>query len=178
MKEIEVKAKVKDKELILSKLKEMNIELQDPITQKDIVFIPKQFEGKPPLGTNVLRIRDQDGKLTFTLKQPQKNELDCIEKEITLDNAQQMHDIIIMLGFKVYAEFSKTRRKAKYNGLEICLDEVSGLGSFIEVERLAEEGDAEKIQEELFAFLMKLGVSKEDQVMKGYDTLVYLKNNG
>jgi adenylate cyclase class IV len=56
------------------------------------------------------------------------------------------------------------------------LDEVDGLGSYIEVEKMSDE-DGEKIQNELFDFLQILGVSKEDRVLKGYDTLMWLKNN-
>jgi len=54
----------------------------------------------------------------------------------------------------------------------ICLDEVEGLGSFIEVEKTSAE-DGEAIQEELFNFLESLGVKREDRVFKGYDTLKY-----
>ena len=68
------------------------------------------------------------------------------------------------------------RKKAKYNDMEICIDAVEQLGSFIEVEKLS-EGDSLQIQEQLFTFLESLGVTKEDQVIKGYDTLMweYLK---
>ncbi|MDP3762811.1 MAG: CYTH domain-containing protein, partial [bacterium] len=59
---------------------------------------------------------------------------------------------------------------------EICLDEVDRLGSFVEVETFSDDGDPEKIQEEIFKFLLSLGVKPEDRVREGYDTLVYLKN--
>ena len=70
---------------------------------------------------------------------------------------------------------NKKRRKCRYNEYEVCLDEVEGLGNFIEVEKIT-EGEGEVIQRELFNFLMKLGVNKEDKIEQGYDTLMYNKN--
>jgi len=55
--------------------------------------------------------------------------------------------------------------------VEICLDEVENLGSFIEVEKMS-DGDSKQIQEELAEFLGLLGVSPKDRVTKGYNTLM------
>jgi adenylate cyclase, class 2 len=130
-----------------------------------------------PLGTNVLRIRKAKGKIIFTLKQAQKNELDCIEKELEITNAKEMKDILEILGYKESVHVHKTRLKATLNDMEICLDEVKDLGSFIEVEKLTDEVDGEKVQNELFDFLQTVGVKKEDRVTRGYDTLMWLKDN-
>jgi hypothetical protein len=40
------------------------------------------------------------------------------------------------------------------------------------MEKLAKEGDSEKIQEELFEFFKRLGITNEDRVFWGYDTLM------
>jgi hypothetical protein len=51
------------------------------------------------------------------------------------------------------------------------------LGEFIEVEKMTEEVDGEKIQEELFQFLETLGVSRSDRALHGYDVLLNQKKN-
>ena len=176
-KEIEVKAKVKDVLVLKSKIEKLGSVLSDPIIQDDTVFI--NFTGdftKSAPGTNFLRIRKAKGKILFTLKQSQKNDLDCIEKEVEISDAVQFKEALELMGYHEAVQVHKTRMKTKYNGMEICLDEVQGLGSFIEVEKIT-EGDGEVIQDELFQFLQTLGVQKEDRVMIGYDTLIYLKNN-
>jgi adenylate cyclase class 2 len=76
------------------------------------------------------------------------------------------------MGYKEAVRINKTRVITHYNGCEICIDEVEGLGSFIEMEKLAKEGDSEKIQEELFEFFKRLGITNEDRVFWGYDTLM------
>jgi len=175
--EIEVKAKVKDFETIKNKLREIGCILSEPIIQDDYIYnkkgidIRKEYDGSP-----ILRIREQGEKILFTLKKNRNNELDCIEKEIEVNNRNILNDIIELLDYECTVEVHKTRVKGIYNDYEICLDEVNGLGSYIEVEKMSDE-DGEKVQNELFDFLQTLGISKEDRVFKGYDTLMWLKNN-
>ncbi len=46
---------------------------------------------------------------------------------------------------------------------------------FIEVEKLSDAENDEAVQEDLKAFLLSLGIGKDDIVTKGYDTLLYEK---
>lgn len=87
-----------------------------------------------------------------------------------------MKGAIELLGYHQAIHVVKTRTKTKYQDMEICLDEVEELGSFIEVEKIV-EGEGETVQNELFGFLETIGVSKENRVLKGYDTLLYIKQN-
>jgi adenylate cyclase class 2 len=175
--EIEVKAKIKNLDNIISKLEEIGCVLNQPVAQDDCVYNKKGISPKNHShGTPVLRIREQVGKITFTLKKNRNNELDCIEKEVNVSDKNKLEEIIKLLDFEKTVEVHKKRRRGEYNDYEICLDEVDGLGSFIEVEKMTDE-NGEKIQNELFDFLQTLGISKEDQVFNGYDTLVWLKNN-
>ena len=175
--EIEVKAKVRDFEEIKDKLKKIGCILSEPIIQDDYIYnrkgvnIRKGYDGSP-----ILRIREQSGKVIFTLKKNRSNELDCIEKEIEVSDKEILKDIFDLMDYESTIEVHKKRIKGVYNDYEICLDEVDGLGSYIEVEKMSEE-DGEKVQAELFEFLQGLGVSKEDRVFNGYDTLIWLKNN-
>lgn len=174
--EIEVKAKVKDFEIIKNKLKEIGCNLSEPIIQDDYIFNNKNTNLREGYdGSSILRIRKQYGKTLFTLKKNRSNELDCIEKEIEVSSHEILKDIIELLNYESNVEVHKKRIKTNYKDYEICLDEVEGLGSYIEVEKMSEE-DGQKIQNELFDFLKTLGISKEDQVFNGYDTLIYLKN--
>lgn len=178
-KEIEVKARVGDMEAITRKLVEFDCKIGEPVEQRDTIFVASDygaFEEFHP-GKNLLRIRESKGKYLFTIKQPQVNELDAIEHETEILDPKEMREAILLMGLEERCRVNKVRRKANYNGWEICLDEVEGLGSFIEVEKIAEDEDAEVIQEELFKFLETLGVKRSDRVTSGYDTLVYLKNN-
>lgn len=176
-KEIEVKAKIKDLGSVRSTLENLGCVFSDSVTQDDIYFVNfdddfSVFKTK----ANFLRIRKTRGKIIFTLKQPQSNELDCIEKEFEISDEQQCREAIEIMGYHEVVRVSKTRARCSYNGIEISLDDVQGLGAFIEVERITDE-DANKVQDELFTFLQTLGVNKDDKIMQGYDTQIYIKNN-
>ena len=83
------------------------------------------------------------------------------------------------MGYKSAVQVKKTRKTAKYKDFEICLDFVEDLGDFIEVEKIAgENADSGQIQNELFEFLLNLGIRNENRVTQGYDTLIFLKEAG
>lgn len=175
--EIEVKARVKDFKAIKNKLIELGCVLSEPIIQDDYIYNKKGLDIKNGYhDTSVLRIREQSGKIIFTLKKNRSNELDCIEKEIEVNNKDILKDIFELLDYEKTVEVHKKRIKTNYKDYEICLDEVDNLGSYIEVEKMSDE-DGEKVQNELFDFLQTLGISKEDRVFNGYDTLIWLKEN-
>lgn len=177
-KEIEVKAKLVDEEAIKQKLVDLGCVFSEPIDQDDAWFVnfTTSYTTFMPK-TNFIRIRKSKGKVLFTLKHPQANELDCIEKETDVSNEKELRGILEMLGYHEVVGFHKRSMKAEYRDYGIYLDEITDLGSFIEVEKITEESDGEKVQEELFIFLESLGIKREDRVVNGYDTLVYIKNN-
>lgn len=178
-KEIEVKARVRNPQQLFDNLKAQKITLSEKIIQNDETFVDDNFGdyAKLQTGKNILRIRKSNEKYIFTLKQPQKNELDCIEKETDITDPEEFKDALILMGYKPIVKINKVRRKAKYYDYEICVDEVEGLGTYIEVEKITDENDdSEKVQAELFQFLETLGIDKADQEMHGYDTLIYLNN--
>lgn len=177
MNEIEVKARVKDFNLLMNNLKKLDCVFSELIIQDDYIYNKKGLDIKSEYhDTPVLRIRKQNNKILFTLKKNRSNELDCIEKEIEINNDAILTDIIELLDYVKTVEVHKSRIKTNYKEYEICLDSVKNLGDFIEVEKKSDE-NGEKIQNELFDFLQTIGIEKEDRVFKGYDTLLCEKDN-
>lgn len=173
--EIEVKAKVSDLNRLASQLEAMGCAISEPIVQHDEVFINYTAPyDQMSSGSNFLRIRQGNGKILFTLKQPQVGELDCLEHEVEISDADEMRQAILLLGYHKAIEVHKTRRKTMCQGYEICLDTVEGLGDFVEVEKITENEDPETVQVELFDFLKQFGITDSDRVLRGYDTLLYL----
>lgn len=177
-KEIEVKAKVEDFIQLLEKLSGLGCQFSESVRQEDKIFtnFPDNEFAKFKPGINFLRIRKSGGKILFTLKQSLVNELEGIEKEVEVNDAKELEEILELMGYHEAVQVTKMRRKAKYKDYEICLDDVEGLGSFVELEKITDE-DSEKVQSEMMDFLLGLGVEAEDRILNGYDTLVWLKNN-
>lgn len=177
MREVEVKAKVVNKDILQSKLTDLGIVLGDPIFQKDTIFVPEGQSALPVShGIRVLRIREQGGKFLFTLKYSVTDNLDKVERELEISDPTVLSQIILDLGFVHIATVEKMRRKAQIGELEICVDEVNGLGVFIEVEKLVDGEDVTGVQDELGRFLGTCGISDENRVYDGYDVLMFKKD--
>jgi len=175
--EVEVKVRLTEdskKEL------EEKFSFSEEVNQKDTVFTdPKTAVSydQSKLGAVFARVRNSGGKIIFTVKKPQTGELDCIEKETVIEDPHQMKDAIEMMGYVEAVKIEKSRRLAKHEDYTLSLDEVVGLGSFLEVESLVEEDkDGGEVQKEIWEFLISIGLSKENEETKGYDTLIYLNS--
>jgi adenylate cyclase class 2 len=181
--EIEIKAKLVDKDAVMAKLQALGCEFSPVKTQDDMVWVENMGDMATFLANKVfLRIRIQNGeKVIMTAKQSKTNleggaeNLVKREHEVVVDSAEEARGILAMLGLKEAVRAVKKRQTAEHNGYEICIDDVEGLGAFIELEKIADEKDAAQIQKEMSDFLQSLGVSPEDQVHKGYDILMLEK---
>ncbi len=178
VKSAETKAFLLEKEKFLMHMENFGARFSVPESQFDRYFTKdkKDFEVFRPK-ENFLRIREERGKIFFTLKQPQTNELDVIDKTVEVGDKEVLIEIILLLGYQEIISVSKIRQTASYNGWDLCIDVVEGLGDFIEVKYMGEDnaGEIQKKQKEL---LFSLGVSESAVTLSGYDTLLYKKEKG
>jgi adenylate cyclase class 2 len=178
MREIEIKLKAGNLEAVATKLEELGCTLSKPKTQEDINFVHKDdvrwYESSGE-GWIYPRLRIQnDTVLTFTVKKPLTNEMDCIEHEIQIDDGEALKAMMEMFGYRQGVAVKKTRRSCAFQNYTITLDKVDRLGSFIEIERVVDDGDAEKMQEEMFVFAKEMfGLERDTRLMKGYDILIH-----
>lgn len=173
MREIEIKVRVHDKAQALAALDKLGIKLSEPKKQHDVVYSrPGAIDNDP--GENWLRVRtENDSKVIFTLKRSVTGELDSIEHEVVVDSGAEITAIIGYLGYELFSDLTKIRQKAKCGDIEICFDEVPGLGTFMEAEKLcAEDVDNTMVEAELWDLFGKLGLTKADQETSGYDVLM------
>lgn len=178
MREIEIKARVANKQALLALLMEQGIDVGAPVTQHDRVFGmigPNEDDGDNDLPW--LRIRsemqDEATKHIFTFKKSVTNQMDSIEHETEVFDDGELEKIITRLGFVPYSDLVKTRQKARLGDIEICIDTVDGLGDFIEVEKLTEDHvDYDVIAMELWSVLNDFSISRDDHVTDGYDILM------
>jgi len=76
------------------------------------------------------------------------------------------------MGYRPTVRIAKTRRMAPLDDCSLCIDEVEGVGGFLELERMApDHADAQAIQADLAVFVSSLGIAaiRTDQT---YDSLV------
>ncbi len=179
MREIEVKVRVESLGAIRAALKQKGVRLSEPVTHHDIVW------GLPgvPSGTDDpwLRLRTEtkgnEVRHLFTMKRSVAGrQLDSIEHETEVSDPEALVGIVENINFALYSDITKTREKAHYGDIELCLDNVDGLGEFVEAEKLTvDDADFQAVTSELWGFLESLGASRHDEVTDGYDVLVNRK---
>ena len=83
-----------------------------------------------------------------------------------------MHCAILAMGFSPTVRIVKLRRTGTLGDLVLCVDELEGLGVFLEVERMVpDDVPGEAVQDELSRFVASLGIETE-RTGQTYDSLV------
>ncbi len=180
MKEIEVKAHLKDREKVVKELEELGAIFSAPIKQIDTVYTRIIGNIEEYLkNDHFVRIREKsDGRYIFTVKKPKaiKENLVKTEYETEVKDAKELKQALFLMGYQLSNKVTKVRYAAKFKDYEICLDDVEELGSFIELEKMVDDSvDDVPVLEELKSFLFSLSVESTDEVQKGYDVMMVEK---
>jgi len=125
-----------------------------------------------------LRVRShtQDGRVEacVTYKGPKQDARSQTRTELESGAAspETMRTILERLGFRKVLEVRKNRRGFCRSGMNLCLDEVDGLGRFLELEIVAPDGtegaQREALLERRFTVLDELGVPRENLTRSSY----------
>lgn len=174
MKEIEVKAYLKDKDAVLNSLKDLGVVLGDIINQDGTEYAKKGNTLEEYLSNNYfVRVRTENGIHKLTVKDPSRNfALSKIEYETKIENREAVENMLKLMGYLPVLRINKKRQIAKYKDYEICIDEVDELGHFIEIEKMSDK-DESLVLNELRELLFSIGVDPKDEVSEGYDILMF-----
>ncbi|WFE59547.1 class IV adenylate cyclase [Micromonospora sp. WMMD712] len=177
--EVEVKYRVGDLAALEAALAARGVVLSVPVVQDDQAYARVGWEyGQSKIDVPFARLRTERGRHLLTVKTPVANELSCVEHETEVVDREQMHAAIQQLGFYPTVRIRKTRRTAMLGLLSLCVDEVDGIGVFLEIERIVDAGEAgEGIQVELDRFAGELGVSLT-RITDTYDSLIRAAHAG
>lgn len=171
--EAEIKAKVKDTNYIKSILKSIGAVSLGKTVQEDTYFSPPH---KNFAGTLKYYLRVRSGKKKSFDYHIVHDDIHTEEKEVSINDPKLLKTILAELDFKTDCVVDKTREEFSFDKFTVTIDEVKGLGSFVEI-----EGDSNNVTpDELYDFASKLKIDKSMVVSgKGYpDMIMDLKNNG
>jgi adenylate cyclase, class 2 len=104
-----------------------------------------------------IRIKEEGARLTYKGPKLDQTTKSRLEWTVLIDDAQQMEQILGALGFVLSAQLKKRRAKYSYEGVVLALDDVEGLGLFVEVEAEG-EGDYEEQKQKVLSVLSRLGL--------------------
>ncbi|MCJ1963273.1 MULTISPECIES: class IV adenylate cyclase [unclassified Candidatus Nanosynbacter] len=188
---IEVESKFKvlssiTRDELLTILKDQFIAPISVKRQIDTVFLlPEQVDAPIVPGSKIMRVRDvlnpETGELQrslMTLKVEGQAKLVSDEYEFAVDDGNAARQMLTALGWQEIVTVDKVRLESKTEDYTICIDEVAGLGLFIELEILTEDdANVKNIQQQMCNFLKNLNI--DGKLWKiPYDTSIRdLQNN-
>lgn len=162
---IEVEVKARAREDTRDKIAALGATFLLVENHRDLYFNSPSRDFKK--SDEALRIRIKEDGARLTYKGPKLDPQTKSRRELTvkIDDPAQMGEILSFLGFVFSAEVRKRRTKYSYQGMVIALDEVEGLGTFLEVEAQSEE-DWENEKERVLSVLKKVEV--KDTIRRSY----------
>ena len=171
---------------LLTILKDQFITSISSKRQIDTVFLlPEQVDAPIVPGSKIMRVRDvlnpETGELQrslMTLKVEGQAKLVSDEYEFVVSDGNAARQMLTALGWQEIVTVDKARLESKTEDYTICIDEVAGLGLFIELEVLTEDSsDVKNIQQQMCNFLKNLDI--DGKLWKiPYDTSIRnLQNN-
>lgn len=167
---IEIKARIEDRELILSRARELSTDQEQMILQEDIFFSTSS-------GRLKLRIfSESEGKLIYY----ERNDTHGPKASFyTISSTTEPRKLcqVLTQALGVRAVVRKSRTLIMHGRTRIHLDEVEDLGNFLELEVVLDDGESLQVGEKEAVDIMgKLGIEKNSLIDVAYVDLLASKN--
>jgi len=124
-----------------------------------------------------LRIRVDNDGTNITYKGPKLDSKTKSREELRLEvsDPEVAFQIFKNLGFSIAGKVSKKRQIFQLGEFIISLDDVDGLGSFMEIEVQAEPTEFEEKRRKIFELAEEFGFREEDSIRESYLEMVLSK---
>lgn len=165
--EVEQKYRVTDPAPLRARLAELGVAFAAPVVQTDAYY---NHPARDFATTDeALRIRSVGQRNFVTYKGPKLDRTVKTRRELELPLADgpaaaaAFGELLSLLGFRPTAVVTKRRSSAglDWNGThyEVCWDEVDDLGSFLEIELMADDAGAAEARQRITALEQTLGLT-------------------
>jgi adenylate cyclase class 2 len=168
--EIEVKVPIKDRAAALDRILGLGAALVNERDQEDLYFAhPVRDFG---VTDEALRLRKDGQREVLTYKGPKLDGRSKTREEVEFPVPYpEMKTILARLGFKESFKVRKHRAEFVLEGVSVCLDDVEGLGSYVELE--FEGQDVEVGLQKIESLKKRLGL--EGNETRSYLELLYVE---
>jgi adenylate cyclase class 2 len=169
--EVEQKFPVADLTAVRQQLTELGAACGEPVLEVECYFAhPARDFGQTD---EALRIRRAGSANFITYKGPKLDASTKTRRELELpladeeEAARQFAELLVTLGFRPLPEVRKRRRRAKVRwqaeSVEVTLDDVEGVGLFVELELMVAEEAVEGAKACLASLAARLGLSGSER---------------
>jgi adenylate cyclase class 2 len=169
--EVELKFPIADADEMTLQLLARGARLAGVVRQSDLYFRHPCRDFRRT--HEALRLRKTDDGVRITYKGPIVDSRTKMRREIELPIGDPTHDfdrvreLLTILGFEPVRGVDKTRAvyELSYEGrkLELAVDAVEGLGNYLEIESLANEGDRDAARDAILKLAENLGLQNPER---------------
>lgn len=154
-----------------------------PVTIEDIYYCQKHVKDfkeveMDDIGSYSLRLRKETRKKVSTLTLNTKvittfgDHNSWQEYETNISSHENSDQILRSIGFKDFFTFKKDRYTYRVGDILVCLENIIGFGSIIEVEIITTKEKSEIAKRKLLKFLESHNIKKEDIVKKSITNML------
>jgi adenylate cyclase class 2 len=180
--EVELKFSLADRDAFVARLAELDAQCSSPFEQHDCYW---QHPGRDFGQTDeALRIRTAGDANVITYKGPLVDAQTKTRREIEIPigtgrlNREKCAELFHALGFGEFYTVAKQRQPYRLfwedRDVEVVIDDVVDLGSYVEIEALADEEQLETARSSILRLADRLGL--ENSIRKSYLCLLREKN--
>ena len=179
--EIEIQVKIKSPKDVERKLRKVG-KFVKTRKQVDKYFVPVQrnFLAKE-MPIEYLRVRHEKNRdhLNYSYLHFYKNGWlrKTDEYETLVEKPEIVEEIFKKIGLITKVTVNKTRKYFDCGNFEVTLDQIKGLGNFMEVEAKKDFGDVDKTRKACQKFLDDLNIKYEIKRLMGYPRMLYWKSH-
>jgi adenylate cyclase, class 2 len=169
--EVELKFPLRDGPAMHERLKSLGATPGESLSQRDRYFNHPSRDFRQT--NEALRIRSVGGQSCVTYKGPVLDREVKLRREIELPigttpaEGESFAEMLALLGFREVRSVAKTRRPFHlvWNDvpMELALDEIAGLGSFVEIETLADDANRDVRRAAVLDLAQHLGLGEPER---------------
>lgn len=173
---VEVEKRVKlimgEKERLLRALADRQITLSSPVWQRDVYFAERGFRKRAHgPGSSIARIRYASSKASLNMKRLTSCAGVWEEIETQVDDGDIAERIMDAVGAERVVVVEKRRRSGRFGDIELQLDEVAELGTYLELSMQVEK-EIGRARESIDQLLRDLAIPAERVELRGYPVIL------
>jgi adenylate cyclase class 2 len=172
MYEVEVKLPA-DHAAVRARLADIDATTLGTVRQRDTYYdAPHRTFVETDEALRIRRVEHEDGteetRLTYKGPLVDSESKSRREHETGVDDAETMDAILSALGFEPAAVVEKERTSFAVDEHTVTLDDVTDVGTFVEVEVETESADIDEARAGAFELVERLGLDPDDQIRTSY----------
>lgn len=173
---MEVESRIKldegERERLIGELAARQVALSAPVPQRDVYFKERGFRDRVHgPGSAIVRVRYTPSETTLNMKRLTSRDGVWEEFETVIQDGEVAERIMAAMGAEPAVTVRKTRRSGRLGEIEIQLDDVEGLGTYLEVALQVDEENGQA-REAIDRLLRELNIPAERVELRGYPVIL------